>query len=170
MPDKNIWDSIIDTAKSIIPTGASVLINAIAPPLGGPAAAIIADALGCENTPESIQAGLKTANPEQITQIIQSAHDNKVELIKLAAANDTRFKQFMLGYEGNYKELPQIMKMLRASVRPVLTYAVLSVELYLAVMGKVIPPFIGSAGVICLGFWFGPKAANQVITALQGKN
>lgn len=46
----------------------------------------------------------------------------KLAIQQIALAENSAFRDFMLEYEGRAKDLPKSMRILRASVRPILTY------------------------------------------------
>lgn len=60
---------MFDAIKGIIGAVAPTLGTALGGPLGGAAASVIADALGCDPDERSIQRAVQAATPEQLAEI-----------------------------------------------------------------------------------------------------
>lgn len=60
---------MFDAIKNIIGAVAPSLGTALGGPLGGAAASVIAEALGCENDQRSIEKAVQAATPEQLAEI-----------------------------------------------------------------------------------------------------
>lgn len=60
---------MLDKIKSVVGAIAPTLGTALGGPLGGAAATVIAQALGCENSPKSIEKAIATITPEQLAEI-----------------------------------------------------------------------------------------------------
>jgi len=87
MKSKDIWNNI----KGIVGKVAPVLGNAIVPGIGGVAGSLISNVLGCNNTPESIESSLLTAQPEQLNKLRKLENEHKEKLIELGIENDKLF-------------------------------------------------------------------------------
>ena len=87
MSASDIWNSI----KGIVGKVAPVLGNAIVPGVGGVAGSLIANVLGCENDPMSIETALHSATPEQFTELKKLEHTHKERLIELGIENDLMY-------------------------------------------------------------------------------
>ena len=75
----DLWDKVKGTVGKVLP----ILGNAIVPGIGGLGGSILADVLGCENTPEAIDAAFAKATPEQIAALKDAEFKHKEELVKL---------------------------------------------------------------------------------------
>lgn len=60
---------MFDMIKNVVGAVAPTLGTALGGPLGGAAASVIADALGCDNDNRSIERAVKAATPEQLAKI-----------------------------------------------------------------------------------------------------
>lgn len=94
----------------------------------------------------------------------------QVMVQQLAMAEDSQLRQFMLEYEGRAKDLPRSMQILRASVRPLLTYLLIGTTAWLVWNGQEIPTMLFQLDMLCAGFWFGERAVRNYIHAKQGKD
>ena len=79
------------------------------------------------------------------------------------------FRKFVLEYEGRARDMPRLIQVLRASVRPVLTYLLAGTTVWLVWQGKEIPQMLFQLNLISLGFWYGERAARKIIRTKQGK-
>ncbi len=78
------------------------------------------------------------------------------------------FRKFVLEYEGRARDMPRLIQILRASVRPVLTYLLAGTTVWLVWQGKEIPQMLFQLNLISLGFWYGERAARNFIRTKQG--
>lgn len=60
---------MLDVIKNIVGAVAPTLGTALGGPLGGAAASVLADALGCDNEPRAIEKAIQAATPEQLAEI-----------------------------------------------------------------------------------------------------
>lgn len=88
-------------------------------------------------------------------------------LATLEAAQEEKgaFREFVLRYEGEAAELPKLLLYMRSSVRPVVTYVVLALVVWLqyavfqdpsAELGR-LPDLVYSLAWIVFAFWFGDR-------------
>jgi hypothetical protein len=88
---------------------------------------------------------------------------------------DSDFREFMLDYEGKASEQTPLMRNLRSSVRPVITYwalIIISLIMFGAVGGAelktnldAVPEPLWQIFLTIFGFWFGGRAAMQIVEA-----
>ena len=109
--------------------------------------------------------------PEKLTQEQRLQMRQRAEqMAREAVLQDEKlFRQFVLEYEGRARDLPRMIQVLRASVRPVLTYLLAGTTVWLVWQGKEIPQMLFQLNLISLGFWYGERAARKIIRAKQGK-
>ena len=93
----------------------------------------------------------------------------QVMLHQQAMSENSEFNKFMLDYEGAAKDLPKAIQVLRASVRPLLTYLLIGTTVWLVWGGKEIPTMLYQLDMLCCIFWFGERAVKNVLKAKQGK-
>ncbi len=74
-----MWDKV----KSLIATAAPMIGTVIGGPAGGAVGAMVASALGVENTPEAIEQELRT-NPDALIKLKQLESDERIKLQELA--------------------------------------------------------------------------------------
>ncbi|MFM2590052.1 3TM-type holin [Vibrio sp. TBV020] len=74
-----MWDKV----KSMIASAAPLVGGLIGGPVGGSVGALVAHTLGVENTPEAIEAELKS-NPDALLKIKQMESDERIRLRELA--------------------------------------------------------------------------------------
>ena len=60
---------MFDMIKNVVGAVAPTLGTALGGPLGGAAASVLADALGCDNNEKAISKAVQNATPEQLAQI-----------------------------------------------------------------------------------------------------
>ena len=72
-----------DLLKNIVGTGAPTLGTALGGPMGGMAANMIADVLGCKNDSKSIQQAMDNATPEQMLELKKAETDFEVKMKEL---------------------------------------------------------------------------------------
>jgi|TARA_R110000822_G_scaffold89974_1_gene208183 uncharacterized membrane protein YeaQ/YmgE (transglycosylase-associated protein family) len=69
--------------KNLIGSMAPTLGSALAGPMGGTAAKMIADVLGCETTPKAIERAISEATPEQLLEVKKVETDFEIQMQKL---------------------------------------------------------------------------------------
>jgi len=72
-----------DAIKSLIGDLAPTLGAALGGPVGGAAATMLADVLGCDPTPQKIEKALQQATPEQLAEIKKAELDFEVRMKEL---------------------------------------------------------------------------------------
>ena len=60
---------MLDMIKGVVGAVAPTLGTALGGPLGGAAASMIADALGCDNDEKSINKALQSATPDELAMV-----------------------------------------------------------------------------------------------------
>lgn len=66
---------MFDAIKGIVGAVAPQLGTALGGPLGGAAASMISQALGCDNDPKSLEKAIQNATPEQLAEIKKAELD-----------------------------------------------------------------------------------------------
>lgn len=74
---------MFDTIKTVVSAIAPTLGTALGGPLGGAAASVIAEALGCNNDPRAIQRAVQAATPEQLAEIKKAELDFEARMKEL---------------------------------------------------------------------------------------
>ena len=69
--------------KSVVGAVAPTLVTALGGPMGGMAANMIADVLGCSNNPKSIEQAIQNATPEQMLQLKKAEQEFDVKMKEL---------------------------------------------------------------------------------------
>ena len=69
--------------KSLVGTVAPTIGTALGGPMGGMAANMISEVLGCDPEPKKIQKAMETASPEQLAQLKKVEADFEVQMKKL---------------------------------------------------------------------------------------
>ena len=72
-----------DAIKGLIGDLAPTLGAALGGPVGGAAATMLADVLGCDPTPQKIEKALQTATPEQLTEIKKAELDFEIKMAEI---------------------------------------------------------------------------------------
>jgi hypothetical protein len=72
-----------DAIKGLIGDLAPTLGAALGGPVGGAAATMLADVLGCDPTPQKIEKALQQATPEQLTEIKKAELDFEVRMAEI---------------------------------------------------------------------------------------
>jgi hypothetical protein len=88
--------------------------------------------------------------------------------IRLALEEDQSLRGFMLSYEGASKDMPRGIQVLRASVRPILSYLLVTSTAWLVWNGRAIPTELHQLDLLCLAFWFGERAVTNYLRVKQG--
>ena len=110
-------------------------------------------------------------------ELMKTDLESEIQL-KMAAEMrkpESKFREFMLKYEGSASEQTPFMRNLRSSVRPVITYwalIIISLIMFGAVSGielkanlDAIPEQLWQIFLAIFGFWFGGRAVMQVAEA-----
>ena len=69
--------------KNLVGTVAPTIGTALGGPMGGMAANMISEVLGCDPEPKKIQKAMETASPEQLAQLKKVEADFEVQMKKL---------------------------------------------------------------------------------------
>lgn len=69
--------------KNIIGAVAPTLGSALAGPMGGMAADVVAKVLGCENTPKALEKAVQSATPEQMLELKKAEQGFEVQMKEL---------------------------------------------------------------------------------------
>jgi uncharacterized membrane protein YeaQ/YmgE (transglycosylase-associated protein family) len=69
--------------KNLVGAVAPTLGSALAGPLGGQAASVVAKVLGCESDPKSINNAIKNATPEQMLELKKAEQEFEVQMKEL---------------------------------------------------------------------------------------
>ena len=88
----------------------------------------------------------------------------------LAARETEEFHQFVLAYEGKAAEMPQIVQIIRALIRPGITIAVCVLMFHHVWMMIPIPQLLYVAVLLTFGFWFGERAVSNVAQVIDLKS
>ena len=72
-----------DAIKGILGEIAPTIGTALGGPVGGAAASMLADVLGCDPTPQKIEKALAQATPEQLAEIKKAELDFEVRMKEL---------------------------------------------------------------------------------------
>ena len=97
----------------------------------------------------------------------------RAQITDSALREEGDFRKFILEYEGRASDLNPWMAAFRASLRPVISYAVYATVIYLALTGQAIAQGMWNLVLIITAFWFGERALRNVAPALKdllGKN
>jgi len=89
---------------------------------------------------------------------------------ELALEEDKLFRGFVVDYEGRAESLPEGIQVLRASVRPVLSYILVLSTAWLVWNARPIPVELHQLDLLCLAFWFGERAVRGFIRTRQGRD
>ena len=73
----------LDSIKGLVGDLAPTLGAALGGPVGGAAATMLADVLGCDPTPQKIEKALQQATPEQLAEIKKAELDFEVRMKEL---------------------------------------------------------------------------------------
>ena len=74
---------MFDMIKNVVGAVAPTLGTALGGPLGGAAASMISDALGCENNPKAIERAVQQATPEDLAKIKTAELDFETKMKEL---------------------------------------------------------------------------------------
>lgn len=87
---------MLDTIKGVVGAVAPTLGTALGGPLGGAAASMIADALGCDNDEKSINKALQSATPDELAMVKEADREFDAKMKELDVdlfALETKDKQ-----------------------------------------------------------------------------
>ena len=177
MADKGLWEGVLGALKTVVPSGLGFLANAILPGSGGIASTLIADVLGCEDEPDSIQSALVNATPEQKTALIAEANRHKEELLKLSMEKDKM--EIAAEHEEKKSAREREMAIVKATGKKdwniyILAYAVVAafgIMSYLSVIGKIpkdnittlntVLNYLNSGFIMVLSYFFGSSKSSS---------
>lgn len=91
----------------------------------------------------------------------------EARIMQTALQEEGEFRQFMLEYEGRASDLNPWMASFRASLRPVVSYAVYGTVVYMTITAQVIPQGMWHLVLIVTSFWFGERAIRNVAPAIK---
>ena len=80
----DIWKGI----KKALSTTVPILAHAVIPGTGGLASSLICGVLGCEDTPEAIEVGIRNLTPAQIHDLKQAEMEHREKLLELSIEGD----------------------------------------------------------------------------------
>ena len=89
---------------------------------------------------------------------------------ELAAAEKEEFHNFILDYEGRAKDMPQVIQIVRALIRPGITIAVCVLMFHHVWYMIPIPQLLYVAVLLTFGFWFGERAISNVAGVIDLKS
>tara|TARA_R100001244_G_C5157328_1_gene130545 strand:- start:961 stop:1416 length:456 start_codon:yes stop_codon:yes gene_type:complete len=116
--------------------------------------------------------GADELTPKEKQDMQLQVRQSTMELVDEAMESDAGWRDFMLQYEGSAEDQHSIIKILRGSVRPVITYAILG-ELFVLLNGWAtistnnVPPEFWTLSQMVLGFWFGGRMLEGVIQSVK---
>lgn len=91
----------------------------------------------------------------------------QAQIVQTAMAEEGEFRKFILEYEGRASELNPWMAAFRASLRPIVSYAVYGTVVYMTLAGQVIPQGMWTLVLIVSGVWFGERAIRNIAPAIK---
>ena len=104
-------------------------------------------------------------------------HELALEMMREASRENSEFHNFFLQYEGSFNTLPKSMQILRASVRPILTYVSMGAYIWGFLHPETFTPqqmaLLNNLLLLMLAFWFGERAVKNlglVDLLKKGKN
>ncbi|KYC47874.1 MAG: hypothetical protein AMQ22_00192 [Candidatus Methanofastidiosum methylothiophilum] len=87
---------------------------------------------------------------------------------ELLLQEDNALRSFFLEYEGRAADMPKSIQILRASVRPILTYVFGATTIYLFWKGVEVPTSLYQMDLIIMVFWFGERAVRNYLETKNG--
>jgi len=108
----------------------------------------------------------ETMNEKERAELTFKAEHAAREMV---LKEETLLRGFILDYEGKATELPRSMQVLRASVRPLLSYLLVATTAWLVWKGREIPAQLHQLDLLCLAFWFGERAVRGFLRTSQGR-
>ena len=124
-----------------------------------------------------VKTGINKFLPDRLSEAEKDEIKNNMQqfLITKAIESDSNFRRFLLEYEGRAKDMPLLIQIVRALVRPVITFVITGAYTYGWLNPEVFTPsqmsVLKPALLIVLIFWFGEKALAKsgIIDVLKGK-
>jgi len=89
---------------------------------------------------------------------------------QMALEEERLLRSFIVDYEGRAESLPEPVQVLRASVRPLLSYLLVTTTAWLVWNGQPIPTELHQLDLLCLAFWFGERAVRGFLRARSGQD
>jgi len=111
-------------------------------------------------------------DPEQRAALEMKIKEQVMATMDEAGQADADWRDFMLAYEGAADDQHVAIKLLRGSVRPIITYAVI-IELFILLNGWTsitidnVPAQFWTVVQMVLGFWFGGRMLEGVIQSVK---
>ncbi len=103
--------------------------------------------------------------PDKDTKL-KFQHELALEIMREASRENSEFHNFFLQYEGSFDTLPKPMQLLRASVRPILTYASMGAYIWGFLHPETFTPqqmaLLNNLLLLMLAFWFGERAVKNL--------
>lgn len=93
--------------------------------------------------------------------------ETKAQIAQTAMAEEGALRDFILQYEGRASDIHPIMATFRASLRPVVSYAVYGTVIYMTLAGQTIPQGMWTLVLIVSGVWFGERAVRNIAPAIK---
>jgi hypothetical protein len=119
-------------------------------------------------------AGLIPAGEEEKAKLRLEAEKMAADMAAAETAQrfqeDESFRNFVLGYEGKAEAMPPAIQILRSSVRPLLSYLLVTTTAWLVWHGQPIPTELHQLDLLCLAFWFGERAVRNYIRTRDGRD
>jgi len=109
------------------------------------------------------------------TQQEKFKHELALEMMREASKENSEFRNFFIKYEGELKDIPKSMQILRTSVRPVLTYVSMGAYIWGFLHPETFTPqqmaLLNNLLLLMLAFWFGERAVKNLglVDVLKGK-
>ena len=123
------------------------------------------------------QAKVEITKAELELKLKQLEADVKIRMMEEQNKPDSEFRQFMLEYEGKASELPPWVAALRAAIRPLVTIWSVAMLTWIMVDSSAgttiganlegMPSEIWWIFLTVFGFWFGGRAAMQVVDVVK---
>ncbi len=103
--------------------------------------------------------------PDKDTQL-KFQHELALEMMREASKESSEFRDFFIKYEGRFADLPRSMQLLRASVRPILTYVSMGAYIWAFLHPQEFTPqqmaLLNNLLLLMLAFWFGERAVKNL--------
>ena len=109
------------------------------------------------------------------TQQEKFKHELALEMMREASKENSELRNFFIKYEGELKDIPKSMQILRTSVRPVLTYVSMGAYIWGFLHPETFTPqqmaLLNNLLLLMLAFWFGERAVKNLglVDVLKGK-
>lgn len=105
----------------------------------------------------------KVGAGESLERVLEEDEELKRVLIE----QENTFRRWVIQYEGGYKDMPYFIRIMRALLRPIITYGTWGVTVWLLIIGKDIPAQLWVIDHIVLVFWFGEAAVSRAIETIK---